>query len=148
MGNSISPAVRREIEKILERKNPGGAIVVGSPGVLDEKTWNAVDAFAPAVEGHLLPPYVRDVTDDVWYTALPASIPVGHTVYGDVFYYNDGDYKEIFTCTVELIDPDGRSRGKFTGSSYVPPGEQRGEHTEDVVLDKAGIWKIHAILED
>lgn len=144
----ISPELKRKMERILARENPGSAIVgFASPAVLDEQTWNAVDAFAPAVEGHLLSPYVRDVTDDVWYTYLPASIPVGHTVYGDVFYYNDGDYKEIFTCTVELIDPDGRSRGKFTGSSYVPPREQRGEHTEDVVLDKAGIWKIHAILE-
>ena len=52
----ISTAVRREIDRILANKYPRSAIVsFGSPGVLEEETWNAIGVSA-VVEGELRDP--------------------------------------------------------------------------------------------
>jgi len=134
---NLSEKVKKEVARI----------VVASPAVVDEKTWDAIDISAPAVEGHLRSPTIRDYTDDVDYTTLPVNIPLGHAVRAFVGYDNDGDYTEIFTLTVEFIDPDGNSRGTASMTDSVGSGHSSSHTTGEVVLDKEGLWKVHAILE-
>ncbi len=61
---------------------------------------------------------------------------------------NDGGETATFTPTFELVDPDGISREVQTFTTVLSPSGHTGGQTGRVVeLDKAGMWKIHAILE-
>lgn len=126
----------------------GGAVI--SLSVLDEERWPAIRALAVSAEGHLTGPSVYDHTDKITYLEgqFLVQIPLGHDVRGWVNVHNDGNSAYTFRTTRELIDPDGISRGTKVSDSEIAAGYSLNMATEHVILDKEGIWKIHAILED
>lgn len=117
---------------------------------LDEESWPAIRVPAVSVAGHLTGPSVYDHTDKITYLEeeFLVKIPLGHDVRGWVNAHNDGSYAYPFHVTRELIDPDGIPRGTKVSDSEIAPGYSLNGATEHVILDKEGIWKIHAILED
>ena len=102
-----------------------------------------------AAEGHIDFYHVYDETDGRQYleTDLPAEIPLDHEVVAGVTAYNDTDYQQTLTCTVEFIDPDGSKVGTHSTTRVLGAGEHFVPISEYTVLDKAGIWKVHAVLE-
>ncbi len=102
----------------------------------------------PPLVGHVYDPFVLDVTTGEAFYSLPVEIDWGHEVIVGIHWINDGGETATFTPTFELIDPDGISREIQTFNTELSPSEHTGGQTGDSVkLDKAGMWKIHAILK-
>lgn len=104
----------------------------------------------PPPEGHLFAPYIRDAsTQEILAREMdfPADIPLGTRVVGDIDAMNDADGIGIFTLMIELIDPDGVSRGKKTGDATIASGGIYGLYSSAITLDKQGTWKLHAVLK-
>ena len=104
----------------------------------------------PPLAGHVYDPLVVDsTTGETFYSAdLPVGIIGGHKVIVGIHWMNDGGETATFTPAFELIDPDGTSREAQTFTTVLSPSEGTGGQTgRSVELDKAGMWKIHAILE-
>lgn len=148
----ISPAVRREIDRILDNKYPGSAIVgFGSPGVLDEETWEVIGIGE--LSGKIQDPTLYDLTAGPGYNVyyeedeFPVPIPLGHRIHADVMFFNTSDYHYDMKCTTEWIDPDGHSVGKYSATYPMDAHSAIFEGPSDTVLDKQGTWELHAILE-
>ena len=126
----------------------GGAVI--SLSVLDEESWSAIKVSAVSVAGHITSPSVYDHTDKKTYLEgeFLVQIPLGHDVRGWVNVHNDGDSACAFHVTRELIDPAGIPRGTKVSDTEIAAGYSLNGATEHVILDKNGVWKIHAILED
>lgn len=104
----------------------------------------------PPLAGHVYDPVVHDVTTgETFYSlSLPVEIDGDHDVIVGIHWMNDGDETATFTPTFELIDPDGISRELQTFDTVLSPsGHTGGQTASSVKLDKAGMWKIHAILK-
>lgn len=125
---------------------------IASPALqqVDEKTFNAITIEVPAVAGKILTAFVLDDTDDELYLSddFPLSIPLGHLVQVYFTFQNTGEAPQNMKSTVELIDPDGITRATKTLTQYIDSGWQKSStRTDPVTLDKAGTWKIYALLE-
>lgn len=144
VGN-LSGAVR-EAEKIVAGKV---AIDIGSPGQLDEETWDAMTVGTPPVQGFLEFVRIEDEDTETSYHEedLPVILPFGVNVTARVGFNNSGVYVAAFTCTVAFIDPENIPRGTVTESVPLTPGAGSTVDTTIVTLDKPGTWKVHAILE-
>ncbi|GAJ22698.1 unnamed protein product, partial [marine sediment metagenome] len=104
----------------------------------------------PPLAGYVYQPMVYDTTTgEAFYSAeLPVGIDGGHKVIVGIHWMNDGGQTATFTPTFELVDPDGISREVQTFTTVLSPsGSTGGQTGRSVELDKAGMWKIHAILE-
>lgn len=148
----ISPEVRREMERILARENPGSAIVgFASPAILDDRSWNAIGMGE--LSGKLQDPKVYDLTEGPGYNVyyeedeFPVPIPLGHEIHAEVMFFNTSDYHYDMKCTVEWIDPDGHSVGKHSATYPMDAHSAIFEGPSDTVLNKAGTWELHALLE-
>ena len=142
---NLSEKVKREV-----------AIIIASPTVLDEKTWDAMDVAAPVLAGHLSDPAVGDCTNPesiVWYFEgdFPVSLDIGTPIVCSVIGHNDSNVTIRMTLTLEIVDPDGVVRATISPTRSVELGgqeERQVPYSPDVVvLDKAGIWKFHTMLE-
>jgi len=149
----ISPAVRREIDRILAEKYSRSAIVsLGSPAVLDEETWNAIGVSA-AVEGELRDPLILDWTagpsGEVRYDEgdFPIPIPLGNVVTAEVMSMNTGTSRQRMKCTVWFEDPDGYTKGSHSETFYCDPYGAIYTATPRVTINKEGTWELHALLE-
>jgi len=139
--------VGREAEKIAQSYI--ATIGLGSPAVVAEETWEAIDAMVPVPEGHIEFSKLEDLTSGIEYREgdLPVEIPVGHKVRANVIMYNDTPYDQTFTYSIEFLDTHGGSHGldKYTG--IIAGGGTAYETTYNVTLEEGGTWKIHALLE-
>jgi len=103
-----------------------------------------------AVAGHLSNPWIYDVANDIIYNLndFPVALPVGSLVEGSVVGWNDsGTYLDLM-ITVWLEDPNGVSRGtKSATRENTPPGRTVQGVADEVTLDIAGDWILHAKLE-
>jgi len=116
--------------------------------VVDERTWNVANIAAAA--GSISQPYIYDYTAGVGYDEidLPVSISLGHQVDGNALFKNDMDVDQIFSLMLEFIDPDGVSRGQISYPSHLLHAYAGlGLTTDKVILDIAGMWKLHALME-
>jgi len=96
----------------------------------------------------------------VWYypnsqnelaTDFPADLPLGMRVQCSVTFCNDSDVEVIIRTTMEIIDPDGMVRASSSPGFLTDAGwcqERRVPSSAKVTLDKAGIWQLHAVLEE
>ncbi|MBA7658841.1 hypothetical protein ES703_66801 [subsurface metagenome] len=148
----ISPEVRREMERILARENPGSAIVgFASPAVLDEESWNAIRVSA-LVEGELRDPLILDWTagpyGEVRYDEgdFPVPIPLGNEVSAEVMSMNTGTSRQRMKCTVWFEDPDGYTKGSHSETFYCDPYGAIYTATPRVTINKEGTWELHALL--
>lgn len=129
-----------------------GAVVVFSPEILDERTWNAIGVSAVA-EGELRDPVLLDWTagpaGEVSYVEsdFPVSIPLGNEVTAEVMSMNTGASRQRMRCTVEFEDPDGYTKGSNSETFYLDPYGAIYTATTRVTIDKEGAWKLHATLE-
>jgi hypothetical protein len=125
--------------------------------VADEKFLNAINVSQAVVSGWLFGAVVYNQTtgEDFIYSEksgrdpFPVVIPSGHGVQVSVSAENTGDANQEQWLTVELIDPDGIVRATRTAhaSSVSPESVMSSGNTPTVVLDKAGLWQIHGVLE-
>lgn len=79
---------------------------------------------------------------------FPVEVPVGHTVYGTGVGENTASYNQEMQISVELIDPDGQSRGYKTWGDLLLPGHYIYLVTGNVEIDKEGVWQFHIKLEN
>ena len=78
------------------------------------------------------------------YTLSPGS----HSIKAFCVAVNDTDYRQDFKMTIEFLDPDGIARGTDVDIDDIVGGGSKTMSTSYTTIgDKAGIWKIHAILE-
>jgi hypothetical protein len=128
----------------------------GTLNVVDEKTLAAFHIETPTVSGWIFGAVVYDVTDDKDYiyseksgrNPFPVQIPRDHVISVSVSADNTGSESQRMTLTVELVDPDGIVRGSRSASAVLSPGTTISSgRTPNFEPDKAGTWKIHAVLE-
>ena len=124
------------------------AIIVFSPEILDERIWNVAKVVAAPAEGALEYAWLSyNGYQNYTEGDFPVTVPLGETVSATVQYANKAAYSQYMKCTVEFIDPDGNSRGENHSTFNMGAYAGRVIDTDDVVIDKEGTWKIHAILE-
>jgi len=119
--------------------------------ILDEKTWDAIGEAA--VGGRIVTEecLLTDVELDhkqYHISQFPVEVPLGHTVYGTGVGENTASYNQEMQISVELIDPDGESRGYKTWGDLLLPGYYIYLVTGNVEIDKEGIWQFHVKLEN
>jgi hypothetical protein len=100
------------------------------------------------IAGHLAKAYINDVTTDELYGSggWPIEIPFEHTVNAGARASTDSPTDITVTITSEFIDPGGNARARQSRTVLLPPGTTAVGETKDIVLNKAGIWELHAIL--
>jgi len=100
------------------------------------------------IVGHLAKAHINDFTTGDLYGSggWPIEIPFGHKVNAGARAYTDATYDITVTITSEFIDPDGNAQAQQSRTVLLPPGTQAVGETKDIVLNKAGIWELHAIL--
>lgn len=100
-------------------------------------------------KGKIEEPRIWDDTVKASYgeADFPVKIPLDHVIAGWAIGTNTTSSIQFMTLTIELIDPDGVSRGKGSYSHNIYPGLSIGKWTDDVIADKPGAWKLHVILE-
>ena len=142
----------RELTGVMDHANEvvrGVSIGLGSPGILDQQSWAAIIAGAPAAVGHLEMPIIKDVTNDIGYgeADFPVELDVGTVVRGQMFGINDSTGSLELTIAVWLEDSEGVSRGLAVNTWTIPPGEAISGVSEEIALDKGGSWILHGKLE-
>ncbi len=129
----------------LAERATGVAIITAK---LDEKTWAAVDAVGELAWIHT-PQIYDETTGEFYYEAdFPIEIPVGNIINGRAWFTNLYSYQCTFFVTVEFIDPDANIVGRWYGAAIADPGEDFQKGSESIVINKAGMWKFHAKIED
>ena len=119
---------------------------VGFPGgQLDEESWPA--ANVAGITGAFVGASVWDYTSDILYHDLPFDTPMGHEVAG-LAHYTVGGVCTVRE-TVEFIDPDHQVKGRRVDTYLCDeePGWEYVAHTEHIILNKKGLWLLHAVLE-
>lgn len=118
--------------------------------VLDERTWNAIQAGAGAPEAHLVAPQVKDETDGVVYNEgdFPAPVPQGHSVELSVGAHNDGASTIAVSVTIIVTDPDGIIRDDVARIfPELPAGSTLRARSHSITINKQGTWVFYALLE-
>jgi len=126
------------------------AAIVFAPAILDEESWNAIDAVGVPAEGHLELPLLYIVGIGYIYAyELPYTLPLGsYSTKAFCNAVNDTDYRQDFKMTIEFLDPDGIAHGKDVDIDDIVGGGSKTMSTPYTTIgNKEGIWKIHAILE-
>lgn len=132
---------------IIDEKTWAG--LPSASSVLDDETWDAIDAT----------PGGRIVTEECLLTDMkldkqyhvsqfPVEIPLQHEVYGTGVGENTADYNQEMQISVDIIDPDGISRGYNNWRDLILPSHYIYLATTNVKIDKEGIWKFHVKLEN
>lgn len=124
--------------------------------ILDERTWEAISAAGapPHIPGgeivvaECLLTDTEPPTHEYHVPDFPVEIPLGHTVYGTGAGENTAGYNQEMQISLELIDPDGESRGYNTWRDLLLPGHHISLVTGNVEIDKEGVWKFHVKLEN
>lgn len=97
--------------------------------------------------GHIAYSGIYDYDTAKTYLTKPVTLPFGHNVFGAVLYYNDTAEPLEMTCVCEFLDPDGVSAGQLTDVENLCAGCWKTATTNPVTLNKAGTWKLHAVLD-
>ena len=122
--------------------------------ILDEETWDAIgiDVVGPIPGGRIVEQecLLTDMELDKQYhvSEFPVKIPLGHEVYGTGVGENTASYNQEMQISVDIIDPDGISRGYNTWGNLMLPAHYIYLVTASVNIDKEGIWKFHVKLEN
>jgi hypothetical protein len=118
------------------------------------RSGSARVAFA-AVSGHFEEPKVVDYDagesypDGVDIGTAPRSIPLGHRVKAHCIAYSDTGNYFMARLTGWFVDPDGVKRAEHSWIHSVWPKPTRTfVFTEDITLDKPGVWVFHAKMEE
>jgi len=118
--------------------------------IIDTKTWGLNSRVGVSL-GSLRDPWITNFdTGEAYGEAdLPVKILPGTRISGMCYGDNISGVIRRMNLIIEFIDPDGVSRGTAEhGFSYVSPVGYLLQHTGIIILDKAGIWQLHAVLED
>jgi len=121
--------------------------------ILDEKTWDAIGIGDGPIPGGRIVVQECLLTDmelDKQYhvSEFPVKIPLGHEVYGTGVGENTAGYNQEMQISVDIIDPDGISRGYNNWGVLILPAHYIYLVTGNVNIDKEGIWKFHVKLEN
>ncbi len=120
--------------------------------ILDEKTWDAIGLGGPIPGGRIVEQecLLTDMELDKQYhvSEFPVEIPLQHEVYGTGVGQNTADYNQEMQISVDIIDPDGISRGYNNWRDLILPSHYIYLVTTNVKIDKEGIWKFHVKLEN
>lgn len=121
--------------------------------ILDDQTWNAIGVGVGPIPGGRIVEEECLLTDmelDRQYhvSQFPVEIPLHREVYGTGVGQNTADYNQEMEISVDIIDPDGISRGYNNWRDLILPSHYIYLVTTSVKIDKEGIWKFHVKLEN
>jgi len=107
----------------------------------------------PEIAAHIESASVWYYTNSTEHLAadFPADLPLDTRIQCSVVFCNDSGVEVILRTLMEIIDPDGMVRassspGFLTDAEWCQ--ERRVPSSAKVILDKAGIWQLHAVLEE
>jgi len=118
--------------------------------ILDEKTWDAIGIGGVIPGGRIVKEecLLTDLGKQYHVSEFPVEIPLGHEVYGTGVGENTASYNQEMQLSVDIIDPEGISRGYNSWSDLILPSHYIYLVTGNVEIDKKGIWKFHVKLEN
>jgi len=114
---------------------------------LDEKSWNAFNVQAPAVDGKIINCALNVDGTVHWEQDFPVEVALGSQVRVHFTYVNTGDVTAQFYYSIEILDPDEIQRAYAKGNNPCDPGWQKASaRTDYITIDKGGIWVVRGIL--
>ena len=112
-----------------------------------EQEWNIASVYSPAVQGHIVPTILVDVTaGNVWYypSVWPAQIPINDVVYAGVTCWNDSIVAVKLYLSIQFVNPSGNGVGLSSQTITLPAGGAQAIATGNVTFKQLGSWQLLA----